>query len=115
MNHSNISTGGTAGPSTSSVGYAKVQSAQGAQIAERKPELIRVFDEYACLLERLAYNINQLEERLSMYCGLNQENDSAGPCPPPFTSGAASLLSNNNDTLTGQIRRLEVLLSTLEL
>lgn len=102
MNHSNLHLGGTAIPSP-------------VISLDRKPELIRAFGEYENLLESLAFNINQLEDRLAPYCSLREEKNEASPCSAPFTSGAAARLANTNDALSNQIRRLEALLNILEL
>lgn len=110
MNHSNISLGGTAIPSS-----AGFQMPSPVPSLERKPELIRAFGEYENLLDRLAFNINQLEDRLAQYCSLREEKNEASPCSAPYTSGAAARLANTNDALSHQIRRLEALLPILEL
>lgn len=112
MNKSNSLLGGTAAQGVVNPGYVNTQS---VPVVERKPELIRAFGEYENLLESLAFNINHLEDRLAQYCGLREEKNEASPCSAHFTSGAAARLANTNDALSNQIRRLEVLLSILEI
>lgn len=81
---------------------------------ERKPELIRALEDYDNLLERLAFNINHLDDRLSAYCSPCPEKDTVS-APPNYSSKAAARLSNNNKTLCYQLRLLEDILSTLEI
>ena len=112
MNKSNSLLGGTAAQGVVTPGYANTQS---VPVVERKPELIRAFGEYENLLEHVVFNINQLEERLAPYCSRREEKNEASPCTAPFTSGAAASLANTNNALGNQIRRLEYILSILEL
>lgn len=112
MNHSNIPLGRPAAQGLTGSGCTEDQSTTKV---EQKPELVRAFGEYAALIERLTFNLNHLEDRLSMYCSPDVEKGSACPCMPPYSSGAASHMANMNDSLNGLIRRLEALLSTLEI
>lgn len=81
---------------------------------EHKPELIRALEDYDNLLERLAFNIGHLDDRLSAYCSPCPEKDTVS-APPNYLSKAAARLSNNNKTLCYQLRLLEDILSTLEI
>lgn len=81
---------------------------------ERKPEFIQALEDYDNLLERLAFNISHLDDRLSAYCSPCPEKDTVS-APPNYLSKAAARLSNNNKTLCYQLRLLEDILSTLEI